>query len=471
MAQGDDGRFEAVKAALEQHSRWLQHKGGRRADLSFQDLSGLNFNGANLTGAKFAGASLARARLRGANLSNADLFGVDLELADLSGANLTSADLRGANMSRCVLTDANMRGADFRPGELAASDGMTKVGGVTSLTEAKMERSILVGANMSGCDLSGADLVDADLSGAELTQTIMIGVDLSGANMQGAVLRDTVADLETLRRAMIGELPACALVGPVYRSIDAEHFAAAAADHHAWTESNGKAGRRLDLDLVAIPAASIPGLSLVGARLRRCQIDGGNWRGVNLQMADLSYAHLLGVDLTGANAQGTNFRRANLKGSKLVDVNCDAFILAGGRRWPTNFDGVDLGQAEVRGASLSGAMLSTNSGPATEFQERRRYARYSRPTLCLEAGGETYPSLNWSLGGMSLDGAGVRVGDRLSGVLTIYGSSDASVPAEVEVVYQNRAQRLFSVRFEGMNADLKALLKRAFALSQQQAAR
>lgn len=466
MAQGDDGRLEMIKSALAQHDRWLRHKGGKRADFSFQDLSGLNLAGANLTGAKLAGASLIRARLRGVNLSNADLFGADLEQADLSAANMTGADMRGANMSRCTLTEANMRGADFRPGELAAADGMSKVGGVTSLTEAKMERSILAGAYLSGCDLSGADLVDADLSGAELTQTIMIGVDLSGANLQGATLRDTVADLESLRRAMIGELPADALAEPTFRVLTADEFVAAAEAHHLWTRTNGKEGRRLDLDLALAPAADIPGMSLVGARLRRCRFDGGDWRGVDLQMADLSYASLLGVDMTGVSAQGANFRRASLRGAKLINAKCDAFALTGGRRWPTNFDGVDLSLADIRGAVMTDAVFSHTLAPEAEIIERRRYARYARPSLRFAIGDKSYPCVNWSLGGLSLDGEGFRLGERMTGEVTLAESPEFAARADVEVVYHNRAKRLFSVRFDGHGQDLKILLKRAFALSQ-----
>lgn len=466
MAQGDDGRLETIKNALTQHDRWLRHKGGKRADLSFQDFSGVNLSGANLTGAKLAGASFVRARLRGVNFSNADLFGADLEQADLSGANLTGADMRGANMSRCTLTDANMRGADFRPGELAESENHAKIGGVTSLAEAKMERSILAGAYLSGCDLSGADLVDADLSGAELTQSIMIGVDLSGANLQGATLRDTVADLEALRRAMIGELPADALAEPSYRVLTAEQFLSLAEAHHLWTRSEGKEGKRLDLDLALAPAADIPGMSLVGARLRRCRFDGGDWRGVDLQMADLSYSSFLGVDMTGANAQGANFRRASLRGAKLVNAKCDAFPLAGGRRWPTNFDGVDLSLADIHGAVLTDAVFSHTLSPQETAQERRRYARYAYPAMRFAIGDKRYACVNWSLGGLSLDGEGFRIGERLSGELTLADAPDFAARADVEVVYHNRSKRLFSVRFDGLGQDLKILLKRAFALSQ-----
>lgn len=470
MAQNDDARFERIKTAVVNHGRWLQNRGGRRADLSFQDLSAFNLDQINLSGAKLAGANLAKARLRGANLSNADLFAADMEQCDLSGANLVGSDLRGANMSRCVLTDANLRGADFRAGEIAAPNGGgATVGGTTSLTEAKMERSILAGAYLSGCDLSGADLIDADLSGAELSQAIMIGVDLSGANLDGVKLRDTVADLETLRRAMGGELPEGALAEPAYRPMSAAALVDAVTAHEAWTESQGQKGARLDLDLVAVAEpACLAGRMLVGARLRRCRFAGGDWRGVDLQMADLSYASLRGVDLTAALAQGANFRRANLTGASLADAQCDAFVFVGGRRWPTNFDGVDLQLTDIRGANLTDAVFGRpDDGEAAQRDERRRYARYHAPTLTAGIGGQVYASLNWSLGGLSLRGAGgFRVGERLTADLTLTDEPDFTARADMVVVHQNRQKEHFSVRFDGLGQDLKLLLKRAFTLAQ-----
>ena len=462
MSKGEGERRDAIKKALTQHGLWLQHKGGKRADFSFQDLSGLKLDGVDLTGAKLAGANLAKAWLRGANLANADLFGADMEQCDLTSANLTGADLRGANMSRCVLTEAVMRGADFRAGELAAPDSGATIGGVTSLTEAKMERSVLAGAYLSGCDLSGADLVDADLSGAELSQTIMIGVDLSGANLQGATLRDTVGDLETLRRAMGGELPPGALAAPTYRQMTAGEFSAAVAAHHDWTESNGANGARLDLDLVAVPAVMIAGYSLVGARLRRCRFQGGDWRGVDLHMADLSYSALIGVDLTGASAQGANFRRGDLRGCKLIDAKCDPFLFADGKRWPTNFDGVDLSAADTRGAVLTDAVLGRD-GTAPE---RRRHARYATPVFQARIGDQAYPSLNWSLGGMCLQGGGFRPGDRLNGYLCLPRTTEPAARAVFVVIRVEPAQNRFVVGYDKPGADFKALMKRAFALSQ-----
>ena len=86
---------EELNSIVELHRKWLYNEdGGKRADLSFENLRG--------------------ADLRDANLRGADLRGADLRGADLRGADLRGADLRDAN-----LRDANLR--DAKNGGLAAA--------------------------------------------------------------------------------------------------------------------------------------------------------------------------------------------------------------------------------------------------------------------------------------------------------------------------------------------------------------
>ena len=74
---------------LSEHALWLQHNGGRGADLSDADLSGADLSGADLRAADLRAADLRAANLRGADLSGADLSSADLSGAYLCGANLT----------------------------------------------------------------------------------------------------------------------------------------------------------------------------------------------------------------------------------------------------------------------------------------------------------------------------------------------------------------------------------------------
>ena len=68
-------------AILRDHEKWLDGKGGRRADL---------------TNAVLYGAVLVWADLSGANLSCVNLLGAKLDGANVSCANLCGADLTGA---------------------------------------------------------------------------------------------------------------------------------------------------------------------------------------------------------------------------------------------------------------------------------------------------------------------------------------------------------------------------------------
>ena len=91
------------------HLQWLAgDEEGRRADLSFCDLSGRYFADWNLANAKLVGARLTRADLHGANLERADLFGADLSNSDFRGAKMSRADLRGT-----ILHDSKFDGADL----------------------------------------------------------------------------------------------------------------------------------------------------------------------------------------------------------------------------------------------------------------------------------------------------------------------------------------------------------------------
>ena len=90
---------------LDEHKEWLRTNGekGKRADLSYADLSSANLSSADLS----------YANLRSANLSYADLSS-----ADLSYANLRSANLSYANLSYADLSSADLRFADLRFADL-----------------------------------------------------------------------------------------------------------------------------------------------------------------------------------------------------------------------------------------------------------------------------------------------------------------------------------------------------------------
>jgi len=99
---------DKLKDVLEQHLKWLNNDGGKRADLRRANLRSADLRRADLRRAYLSSADLRRANLRGANLSGAYLRGADLSGADLSGANLSGADLRGAEIDQALADKLNI---------------------------------------------------------------------------------------------------------------------------------------------------------------------------------------------------------------------------------------------------------------------------------------------------------------------------------------------------------------------------
>ena len=98
---------------IENHVKWLQGDGGKRANLAAADLYGADLEGVNLRRANLRSANLRRASLRRACLCGADLEGADLEKANLKGANLCEADLEITNLEGANLEGADLRGASL----------------------------------------------------------------------------------------------------------------------------------------------------------------------------------------------------------------------------------------------------------------------------------------------------------------------------------------------------------------------
>jgi len=196
----------------------------KQARLSRSDLYGVDFTGSDLKGADMSYARLDRAVLIRADMSGANLRGSTIfrptvysdmqnspaDAPRFAGANLTGvrvqADLSGADFRGADLTYADLSPLEDRPGQgtlVTLARNVLKscdFSGAT-LRHANLTRSVLMFSSLVGADLTGALLVEADLSkvdfsGANLSGADVTGADFDSANLAGVKGLDTVKGLD-----------------------------------------------------------------------------------------------------------------------------------------------------------------------------------------------------------------------------------------------------------------------------------
>ena len=260
-----------LKKVLENHQRFLAKiPGGRRADLSFHDLTGIDLSGRDLSEADLSGARLKQARLAGTKLTRATLFCADLRMANLERADLTGADMRGACLRGAELSDAVLSNVDLRqasmarysdsggpqlmefeevPSQLTAivahrvdlaharianayllqADFTDANLSFVDMTGADLRNAVLVGASFEGAQLRNADLSGAALTGADLSEASIQGAKFENADLRGTVLNIDDLDCDEIKSALLPEMT---------RPTEID-LAMTLAAHNVWLESDG----------------------------------------------------------------------------------------------------------------------------------------------------------------------------------------------------------------------------------------
>ncbi len=369
-----------VDEAVRLHEQYQSGRfGGRRALLSYCDLSKLNLANRDLRDVDFTGAWLVETDMRKAKLDNSVFYAANLTGAKLTQASLVRCDLRGAVVRGADLAGADLFDADLRDGrlyqratggeyvdiEIEAPGAAELVG--ASFNNANLSRARLSGAIaqhtdftdavMKGCKLVRADLRHAMMDGCNLEGADISGADLRGASMRNVVLTNAqMALTETAGADMTGALtnadagkPLAALGAPLEQLI---------AHHETWVRTNGAEGLPLDLSGYDLRKAT----AVAHGRLTALRAQGAVFYGLNLEGAWLQAAQMTGADLRTCNMKGADLRGANLTDAKLNncdlrDCNLGPLAIDDTRTITSKLNGAVFRHADLRGANLARASL------------------------------------------------------------------------------------------------------------------
>ena len=142
------------------------------------------------------------------------------------------------------------------------------------------------------------------------------------------------------------------------REISEEELTEVLSEHKKWLDSNGKKGKRADLDYTDLSGINLSRANLSRANLSGAYLWGAILSGANLSGADLSGASLSESNLSGANLSGADLWGANLSGTDLSESNLSGADLSGAKLLATYLFGTDLSEANLFRANLSKTDLS-----------------------------------------------------------------------------------------------------------------
>jgi uncharacterized protein YjbI with pentapeptide repeats len=423
----------------------------RRAKMELADASGCDFTEATLNESNFHEATLAGATLARAKLKKAILSRVNLQGADLTGADLRGAYLVGADLSQCIVDGADFRDANLFAASVEGVD-FSKAKHLDSVPQPTGEigpctREFVKCVNQAK---SAGTSLKVRLPGGE-TVNLHLYVDKGRASAQiqldagKPVVLNTrgrqICSMEPVDRAMMQAVRAVGWGTLVQETIAAKSEAGPVDDRSltqmaqaAWCEVFGetqvtqadmekhqqrreKRLQQLQNKLLKSFRKGIRGIDridkithenvhLIHERMEaiREQIralmselgDDGvvDFRGVDLQDANLVGVHFFRMDLEGANLSGAfggefghvNLRNANLRRTRiggaayadltgadlrdaqLQDVCLLGATLDGATLAGANLCGADLINIHAEGADWDGATLNAKTRFSPDFE-------------------------------------------------------------------------------------------------------
>jgi uncharacterized protein YjbI with pentapeptide repeats len=257
---------------------------------------------------------LTRIDFKGANLEGAELSYVRFTSCNFTGANLIRANLHDTRIEDCNFTEANLEGANFEGSILkdAIFDNTNMVNANFKLSDIHVKRINMKRDLFSGTNFESANLYDLGISFDSLFHT---SANTMKANMRGSTnsfqkfgnkLRE---DRKTQYNQFLQEYNKLQVPSGL-SSIPGVEMRNGVVYVPPFTELRGD-----------FKGANLEGAELSYVRFTSCNFTGANLRGANLHDTRIDISNFTEADLEGANFEGSIIKDARFDNTNMVNAN------------------------------------------------------------------------------------------------------------------------------------------------------
>ena len=220
--------------------------------------------------------------------------------------------------------------------------------------------------DLSNCDFSFYDLIDADLTGSDLTNANFSNADLTNAKLQGATVTGARFSTATLTSVSSGGLLGSPNSMPASWKVTVGYIVGPTANLTNAILTNGNlSGTSLaSATLTGLKTGNITGSPSLPANWIKAgtylvgpsaNLNDANLSGLNLTAFNLSGASFRDANLTRAVIQSTNFSNADLSGANLSSTGLSNTLFTNANLTNANFNGTfTSGTTYMLGSTLDG---------------------------------------------------------------------------------------------------------------------
>jgi len=387
-----------LNVIIDKHHAYLIGKtGGRRACLSFCDVSGLDFHESDLTNCDISLIMAKSAKMNKCKFISANLMAGDFSNSSMKSCDFTNADMRGVCLSNTNMMYCNFSHTDLRDASVVLQDKNYDLAPI--FVNSKLSNTNLQGSTISKTKMSSAFAIQANMTNCNITDSIfshanLTMCDFSGSTIKGTIFLNSIADQTNFNSSILDKcdfngtnMNTSSLAGVLINETRFEDpsiilkthinditLIDMISTHEKWIKSGGKDGGKLEAKRINIIDKNLSKTTLSAVDFYDCLFENVQFNESNMILIMSTFNCFSNSNMNNLLCQGSNFSGSIFTNTSMKKINASPLYVGGNVSSNINsqyekvrFINCDLSESIFEGANLKNCIFENCQINDTDF--------------------------------------------------------------------------------------------------------